>query len=384
MYSRKKVYAAACLCIFLFGVGLITLGAVAPDLKKRFLLDDIAAGTLFSILPLGILTGSLLFGPIADRFGYRILLSVSCIFMFAGFEGIAFAPSLLVLKIAVFFFGTGGGAINGATSAVVSDISKQKAAALNLLGVFFGLGALSMPFMLGLLQHVFSFTAIVATMGVIALGTAIILLLLIFPPPKQTLGFPLRSGLGLLKESFLLLIAFFLFCQSSFEGIINNWTTSYLINHLSFQQDKALYALSLYLAGMTGIRLLLGTVFSKTPVAAILTASFVMTGLGCLLLLTGQSYAMGIAGFILIGAGLGGGFPIMLGLVGSKYIKLSGTAFSIVFTVALAGNILVNYGMGIIVQNFGIRHLMTVSFIEWGVMIVLGALIIKKAQTSKV
>ena len=38
----------------------------------------------------------------------------------------------------MFLFGLGGGAINGATSALVSDISeKEKGANLSLLGVFF-------------------------------------------------------------------------------------------------------------------------------------------------------------------------------------------------------------------------------------------------------
>ncbi len=46
---------------------------------------------MFSVLPFGVLVGSLLFGPIVDRFGYKILLSVSCILLSAGFGGIAVA-----------------------------------------------------------------------------------------------------------------------------------------------------------------------------------------------------------------------------------------------------------------------------------------------------
>ena len=50
-------------------------------------------------------------------------------------------------------FGVSGGIINGGTNAVVSDISEgHKGADLSLLGVFFGLGALGMPLVLGALQ----------------------------------------------------------------------------------------------------------------------------------------------------------------------------------------------------------------------------------------
>ncbi len=377
-YSKKRVSVAACLSIFLFGTGLITLGAVAPELKQRFLLDDMSAGTLFSILPLGILTGSLLFGPIADRFGYRLLLSVSCLLMFVGFEGIAFSDSMILLKLAIFCFGTGGGAINGATSAVVADISEQKGAALNILGVFFGLGALTMPFMLGIFQNIYSFTTIVSVVGFVTLGTATMIVALRFPPPKQNTGFKLIAAVELMREGLIVRVAFFLFCQSSFEGIINNWTTSYLTVYLGIPANKALYGLSLYLAGMTGMRLLLGTVLKSISVKRILFVSFVMIGSGCVLLQLGEAYILATVGLVLIGAGFGGGFPVMLGLLGSRYAQLSGTAFGIVLTVALAGNILVNYGMGIIVQQFGIQHLVTVSYVELGVMILLSAKIIKK------
>ena len=94
MYKKTPVFIAAFLGMLLFGISLITLGSITPHLKTRFLLDGIAAGTLFSILPVGILAGSLLFGPVCDRYGYKLLLILACMAMFAGFEGIAYAASL--------------------------------------------------------------------------------------------------------------------------------------------------------------------------------------------------------------------------------------------------------------------------------------------------
>lgn len=126
MYKKTPVFIAAFLGMLLFGISLITLGSVTPHLKTKFMLDGIAAGTLFSILPVGILCGSLLFGPVCDRYGYKLLLILACIGMFAGFEGIAYASSLGILKICVFVFGAGGGVINGATNALVADISDEK------------------------------------------------------------------------------------------------------------------------------------------------------------------------------------------------------------------------------------------------------------------
>src|SRR5437868_4201133 len=139
MYKWKLVFFSACIGMLLFGIGLITLGSIASDLKSRFMLDGLSAGTLFSILPVGILVGSLLFGRLCDKYGYKPVLIISCIGMFTGFEGIAYVSSFELLKISIFIFGVCGGSINGATNALVSDISAEnKGANLSLLGVFFG------------------------------------------------------------------------------------------------------------------------------------------------------------------------------------------------------------------------------------------------------
>ena len=62
MINKKLIFSAACLGMLLFGIGLITLGSVATGLKEKYLLNEISSGTLFSILPVGILVGSLVFG----------------------------------------------------------------------------------------------------------------------------------------------------------------------------------------------------------------------------------------------------------------------------------------------------------------------------------
>lgn len=384
MYKRNFVFTAACMGMLLFGVTLITLGAVVPGLKERFLLDELATGALFSILPLGILTGSFLFGPVCDKYGYKILLALACLFVFAGLMGIAFAPSRGILQVCIYLFGAGGGALNGATNAVMADISPEnKTANLSLLGVFFGIGALGMPFLTGLLENRFSIQEIVSAVGVFTLATALFIMLIRFPPPKQAQGFPLARSLRFIKDPLLILIAFFLFCQSSFEAILNNWTTTYLGSRLSVSASYALYALSLFVAGMTVMRLLYGTLFRGASLKHLLTASFILATGGSLLLGYGNSFSLALAGLILLGAGLAGGFPIMLGVVGTLYKDLSATAFSFVLVIALVGNVLVNYGMGIVAYHYGVQHLIHLILAEILIMTILSVFILKKLKRLK-
>lgn len=381
MYNKRLIFWAACIGIMFFGMAITTLGSVVPDLRVRFDLDEIASGTLFSILPFGLLTGSLFFGPLVDRYGYKVLLALACISMFLGFEGIAYSPTHFILQISIFLFGLGGGAINGATSALVSDISeKDKGANLSLLGVFFAIGALGMPFILGMLKDLFTYQMILSIIGIATFFVAVFYFSIRFPPAKQAAGIPLNRSFYLLKDKTLLLIGFFLFFQSAFEGIINNWTTTYLTQVILIDPQKALFALSLSVVGMTAMRLLLGSVLRNAAAGFIWTISFSLIFLGLISMSVSAGFTGAATGLVLVGAGLAAGFPIMLGVVGHLYKELSGTAFSLVFVIALTGNMIINYGMGVIAQNYGIRHLITVGFAELLLMIVLCIIILKRIR----
>jgi len=372
MYNRKQIFIAACLGMLMFGMALITLGSVQPSLREKFSLGDAGSGTLFSIMPIGILVGSLVFGPACDKYGYKIVLSLSGLLFCLGIEGIAFADNLSLLKLCIFLFGLGGGAINGATNAVVSDISKtEKGANLSLLGIFFGLGSLGMPLLIGLLKDKLGFDLILGSVGAFAFIVTTFFLLLKFPSPKQKQGFPLRKSLSLISDKVLLLISFFLFFQSSFEAIVNNWTPLYLVDQLKMDTADAILALTMYVAGLTGMRILLGSVFRKLDGVKIMFVSLFSILAGLILLRLSHSAAPAIYGLILLGVGLSAGFPIMLGFVGSRFTQMPGTAFSIALVIALIGNILINYIAGAVAERFGVNSILSLAFIELAGMFIL-------------
>ncbi len=381
MYNRNLLFGAACTGMLLFGITLITLGAVLPDLQAKLHLDIISAGTLFAILPFGILAGSLVFGYWCDRFGYKSLLTVSCLLISVGLLGISILDQLPWLQVCVFIFGFGGGCVNGATNALVADISeKHKGANLALLGVFFAVGALGMPLGLGLLKHKLSFDNILLAVSLMAILVASIITFLKFPPAKiHNSGdkLPVRD---LLMDSTLLLIAFFLFFQSSLEAIVHNWITTYLNEDLQMAPQKALYALTLNVVGMAVMRLLMGTVLRTVPESSVLALSLFLLASGSLLILFTHQEAIAIASLILIGAGLAAGFPVMYAIVGRLHADRTATAFSIILTIALIGNMLVNYLMGIIARDYGIQQVPVVICAEVLIMLVLFAVILKKVE----
>ena len=104
-YHKSLVLTAACIGMCFFGVSMITLGAVLPSLVSKLDLNGLQTTTLVTFLPLGMLIGSLIFGPIVDRFGHKALLVPSCIIVLLGMEGLAFFESMPLLQAAIIGIG---------------------------------------------------------------------------------------------------------------------------------------------------------------------------------------------------------------------------------------------------------------------------------------
>lgn len=349
-YHKNFVFTAACIGMCFFGISMITLGSVLPSLVAKLGLSGLQATSLATFLPLGMLIGSLIFGPVVDRFGHKSLLIPSCIIVLLGLEGLIFFESVPLLQTSIIGIGLGGGILNGETNALVSDISNEseKGSRLSFLGMFYGLGALGIPGLLGILSEYYSFESILQGIGIIMLAGILFCIPIRFPAPKQAQGFPVKEGLGLLKEGGLLLLSSTLFFQSGIEGVCNNWSTSYFGQVTDIPANRALMALTCMVAGLTVARMLQIVIFKKIKPATVLPYSLILAAIGFGLLAASPGFVRAAAGMVLVGMGLSSTYPVVLSILGTRYPALSGTAFSIALAIALVGQAAMNGLMGTI------------------------------------
>ncbi|KPK80559.1 MAG: hypothetical protein AMS27_16800 [Bacteroides sp. SM23_62_1] len=367
--------------MFLFGITIISLGCILPDIISRYQINEIAAGTLAALLPLGILTGSIVFGPVTDRFGHKYLLIICSFLIMIALEGIAFSQNFLLLKLNIFIIGFSGGFVNGSTNTLVNDISSEgRSANLSLLGVFFGIGALGMPLLIGIFTELLSADLIIAAIGLLMILPIIYFFFVQFPDPKISRNYPLKESFRMLKDPALLLMGFFLFLEGGLEGITNNWTTTYLQNWLIEEKQQTLYALSAFVLSLTLTRLLLGFILRKIPSYLVQIISILIAFTGILILKLNSTYNFTVFGLILLGMGFACGFPIILGYVGELFKKFSGTAFGIVLVISLIGNMIINYSMGLIIHHFGIKHFSSLLLICLILLLVMFYLVLRNIR----
>lgn len=136
--------------------------------------------------------------------------------------------------------------------------------------------------------------------------------------------------------------------------------------------STALFVLSSFVGAITVTRILLSKILRTFNPLKIMVIGLAIAFFGCLLIRYGASYTILIAGMVAIGIGISAGFPVILGYIGQIYTRLSGTAFSIVITIALIGNVIANYLMGHVSQYQGT---MVLPYLIMGAIILMLTLI---------
>lgn len=356
LYNTQKVYAAACLGIIFFGISFTVMGAVLPSMSAKYALSAVASSLLVSFLPFGLLSGSLLFGPIVDKFGYKNLFIISAILLSGGLLGLSAFNNFSMLRACIFLIGLGGGILNGVTNAIVAEIydERKRASRLSYLGMTYGIGALAVPLVMSYLSEYYSFEIILVWTALFVLLSTVYFGIIRFPEPKFRQSFPVKDALRMIKHPTLLLISFILFFQSGLEGLVSNWSTTYL-EFLQIPMSQGLKALSIHVLGITIARLILGYTLGKLRTDYILAGGLVLSFVGMLLLIYSTSFLVASVALFLLGMGLAGVFPIFIGSLGSLYKEMTGTAIGIALFIALSGNTLLNLFMGYISHRYEIE-----------------------------
>jgi fucose permease len=345
--------------MFVFGIVMALLGAILPSLAERLRFDAADIGALFLAMNGAMLAASLVLGLAMDRFGMKPPMVVGPLLVSGAMALIVRASAFADLLPAVVLLGVGGGALNGATNTLVADLHddpKQKGAALNILGVFFGFGALFLPFAIGALLAWFSVGSLLMAAAALCAGAGAFAAALPFPAPKQGHALPVGEMPRFLRSPFVLAFAILLFFQSGVEFTMGGFISTYLTQDMAV---RSVSAASWILAGYWASVIVSRAVLSRLALASdpyrMLLWSACGACAGSALIATAPGAAVAAFGIVLSGWSLAGIFPTALGIVGTRYKTHSGTVFGILFAVALSGGMTLPWLAGRIGAAAGLR-----------------------------
>jgi fucose permease len=238
--------------------------------------------------------------------------------------------------------GIGGAALNQSTNTLIADLhrdERKKGAALNLLGVFFGFGALFIPFTIGALLDVLGLKHILYAAAALTLVTVALSLRFSFPRPQQSSGVPFAQVIRLARQPLVIAFALLLFFESGNEFILGGYITSYLTRTLGATVATASYLLAAYWGALMLARIILSRMSLRVGGQTLMLASALGVAASVALLILAPSLLVAAIATVLLGFSIAAIFPTALALAGSRYASHSGTVFGILIGVALFGGI---------------------------------------------
>ncbi|MDR1526494.1 MAG: MFS transporter [Dysgonamonadaceae bacterium] len=363
-YNKTLVFIAGCAGLAFFGVAMLALGPVLSHLGE-------GANALPATLSIGIIIGTLIFGPVVDKFGYKGLLIAGSLLTLCGIQGLACLTAMPLLHLSMLMLGIGGGILNGETNALVAEIydDQTRGGRLSVLGAFYCIGAL-----LWTLLNYFIKDNYTLPLNIISALMVVVIVFFIgirFPQPKPNNTVSVSKTLGLLKYPALILFAFLLFFQSGFEGITGNFTIRFLENTHHTTAGAATLSLTWFTIGMLTGRLPMGYLIKKWGGSTTLYLYLCVALAGVALLYFAPSIGYVYAATAFIGFGVGATYPVVFNYLGGAFKELSGTVFSIAIFIGLCGQFTFNKGIGLLFDKSQFDYFPIALAFAVGMMLVL-------------
>ncbi|HXH07706.1 MAG TPA: MFS transporter, partial [Vicinamibacterales bacterium] len=357
---QRQIWAGF-LGIFVWGSISGLLGALLPALRERAGLSLDESGAMFVALSAGLVGASLTAGVLLDRYGRKRVLVGAVALVVASLVLFEFAVAFPALLVLAFTMGAGGGAVVTGTHALVADLhARHRAAALNLLDVFFGVGAFVTPFVIVPLQRAGGTAAVLFALAGLAAGVLVYLLATPLPPGRsERIG--LAEAGAVLRSPRFWAPALLVFLYVGTEQSIWDWQVTYFttqspdVDPVTAARLLSVFPVAIMAGRLVNNRLLLRV--SPAPVLVASAAGATLCFLVVLLAPGAGGLARPLAAAGLVGAGLclAAIYPTTLGVVSARFADRSGTALGLAITGGWLGAVAISPSLGFIAQRSDFR-----------------------------
>src|SRR5690242_15931299 len=375
---RTRLFAAACAGMFIFGVVLALLGTLfgLPAMRDRLGVNLAQQGDLFLLLFAGVCFATVAVGPLIDRFGNKLVLLVSASLVTLALVEFAEAHSMLSASSAALVIGLGGGGLNTSSNVLTSELYEgNRGPMLNLLGIFYGFGALFIPLLAAGITSLLPMPELLLCAAVLPGIGVVAYALLTFPPAREGHGMSWREILEVVRYPGLLLFGLLLFIESGNEAVLGGWTSTY-VGKAGAAAQLATWILAGYWAGLMLGRFSATRLLRHLRDVQLVLLSALGAMAGCAVLVGVRSVPVLAAVVVLTGFAQSAIFPTTLAMVGDRYHRYAATAFGVLFAIGLAGGAVFPWAVGHISEARSLRTGM-VLLLAGAVAVVVTAIVIK-------
>jgi FHS family glucose/mannose:H+ symporter-like MFS transporter len=349
---RKIVEAALFAGFVISGMTATILGPSLPSFITRWHLDDTQAGLFFTAQFTGSLLGVLLSSAILSMRGYRDALVLGFFLIAVGVTGLNSAGRYIVLS-ATALYGLGFGLAIPATNLCIAEISgARRAAALNLVNIAWGIGAIACPILLLAGLRTNHFTAVLLSIAISALLLSIFLmtakfealssksLAIVTPQQNPVPAHPIHVPAALA-------LLFFLYIGT--ENGVSGWAAEQA--HRVGTGNASTVMPMFFWVGLLSGRGISALLLAKIKESRLVITGLVLSSLGTTCLLLAAARSQVIVGVLLAGFGLASIYPIFISWLSKWYGERARRLGGVMFSLAALGGATMPWLVGFMSQR---------------------------------
>ncbi len=368
---------------FLSGVMLSFLGAILPS-WQHLSSEYLTVGLYFLGLIAGLLSAVGAAPRLIQKRGLSWTLSFACAIAGTGFLYLAMAsppwdPWWRVGGMAV--IGFAAGLLHTAIFEAISPMYRHDpAATVNVAGMFFGLGCLTVALLVSGIYYIYTPAAIQVWIAVIPALAGWGYWRTRFAPIPPTDSPAPRQILAELRSPAAVLLSLILFFQLGNEWAIAGWLPIFLSHRLGISPESSLMMLALYWLALLIGRAASQWILPRVRHSRVLISSVVAAIFGCVILLATNNKFGALTGILLVGCAFAPIYPLLVEKIGHRFPGYHPGHYNGIFSVAMACGLLAPAALGFFASVWGVGVVMDLPLIGSIIVFVLLVLIWVEAR----
>jgi fucose permease len=360
--SRRPPPAAVLGCLTLLAIGWtgLLIPSLIRSIEATFGQDDAGIGLVYLLYSAMYAVGSFGGGPATERLGRRRVLVAAVLIHAAGLVGFGVAPSWTAFVLISLPAGLGAGVLDGGSNGLFLDLFRSgRGRAMNLLHLFFSIGALTAPLVAGALVDAgVAWEAVMVGTGIALVPLAIGYLLTAMPSGRHdrsaapTIDLPASNGtLGGRIALPVLLLAIAIAAYVAQEVGVSNWLVRFLE---PAPLSTATLALSLYWAGLALGRFVSSIISDRFEHVRFTIACALLLSIALIGAIAVPNLQVSIALFAVAGFGSGPVFPMIQAIGGERYPDRSAAVGGLLTGAGVIGGTVYPPLMGVLSVTVGL------------------------------
>ena len=336
--SRAPLMAMLHAGFVLTGIINTILGPLLPLLAAEWSLTDAQAGYLFTSLFVGSIAGVVVSSWMVPRVGSRLPLMLGLGMMAVGVGTLGSGTSIFGL-VSALLMGIGLGLTVPTTNLLVSELNPQKrAAALNLVNLSWGVGAVASPSLVALAQQMNRTAPLQYGISAVLIVLAGSLRFFAFPPPARAADRNRASGDdGVWSSRFVPILGALFFLYVGSETSVGGWIAAYAHRVMTGPGTTWAMMPSFFWAALLAGRAVAPAVLRHISEEKVARGGLTLAALGISLLLLSRNGREVAASVAIAGLGFSSVYPIVIASLSHKFGAMASRVGGLTFTLAGLG-----------------------------------------------